>query len=94
MPEEEVIERLEAEGYTNVRPYEAGPNEVDEEHDHAFDTKLHILFGEIRIKKSSGGVITDFLLKRGDELEILRTQLHSAKAGNGGCRYVVAERHP
>ena len=93
MTEEEVIKKLESEGYDKVWPYDAEPNEIDDEHDHDFDTKLHILSGEIRIKKLSGGVITDFLLKKGDEIEILRNQAHSAKVGAGGCRYVVAERH-
>lgn len=93
MTEEEIVKKLKTKNYDKVWIYEAEPNEVDDEHDHDFDTKLHILSGEIRIKKLSGGVITDFLLKKGDEIEITRHQVHSAKVGVGGCRYVVAERH-
>jgi quercetin dioxygenase-like cupin family protein len=92
MTEEEIIKKLEAEGYDKVWSYDAEPDEVDEEHDHDFDTKLHILSGEIRIKRLSGGSIMDFLIKEGDEIEIPRKQLHSAKVGADGCRYIVAER--
>jgi hypothetical protein len=73
--------------------YEAEPDEVDEEHKHDYDTRLHVLSGQIRIKVLEGEMITDFLLKTGDEKEILRNQLHSAKTGAGGCRYIVAEKH-
>ena len=93
MTEKEVIKRLESEGYNKVWAYGAEPNEVDDEHDHNFDTKLHVLSGEIRIKKLSDGMIMDFLLKKGDEIEIPRNQLHSARVGGDGCRYIVAERH-
>lgn len=93
MTEEEIIKKLESEGYEKVWPYDAESNEVDDEHDHDFDTKLHILSGDIRIKRLSGGAIMDFHLKEGEEIEIPRGQLHSAKVGAGGCRYIVAERH-
>lgn len=93
MTEEEIIKKLETEGYDKVWVYDAEPDEVDEEHDHDFDTKLHILSGEIRIKKLSGGAIMDFLLKKGDEIEIPRKQLHSANVGTDGSRYIVAQRH-
>ncbi len=93
MSEELIINKLEAEGYNPVWPYTAEPDEVDEEHDHEFDTKLHILSGEIRVKTLSNGLITDFLLTEGDEIEIPRKQLHEAKVGTQGCRYIVAERH-
>lgn len=93
MTEEEIIKRLEGEGYDKVWSYDAEPNEIDEEHDHGFDTKLHILSGEVRIKKLQGGAITDFLLKQEDQIEIPRHQVHSAKVGPEGCRYIVAERH-
>lgn len=91
--EQEIIDRLKAEGYDNVYAYDAEPEEVDEEHQHDFDTKLHVLSGKIRIKMVVGGALTDFSLKVGDEKEIPRGQIHSAKVGPEGCRYIVAERH-
>lgn len=93
MIEEEIIKRFEAEGYDKVWIYDAKPEEVDEEHDHNFDTKLHILSGKIKLKKSSGKVTTDFFLTEGDEIEVPRHHIHSAKVGMEGCRYVVAERY-
>jgi hypothetical protein len=91
--EQEIMDRLKAEGYDNVYAYDAEPKEVDEEHYHDFDTKLHVLSGIIRIKMVVGGALTDFSLKAGDEKEILRNQVHSAKVGSEDCRYIVAERH-
>ena len=93
MTEKEITQKLESEGYDKVWSYNAEPNEVDDEHDHDFDTKLHIVFGEIRVKKLSDGVIVDLLCKEGEEVDIPRNQLHSAKVGTEGCRYIVAERH-
>lgn len=93
MTEKEITTNLESEGYDKVWIYDAEPNEIDEEHSHDYDTKLHILSGEIRIKKLAGGAVTDFLLKKGDQIEIPRNQSHSAKVGAEGCRYIVAERH-
>lgn len=91
--EQETIDRLKAEGYDNVYAYDAELEEVDEEHQHDFDTKLHVLSGRIRIKMVIGGALTDFSLKAGDEKDIPRGQVHSAKVGAEGCRYIVAERH-
>lgn len=93
MTEEEIIKKFEEEGFDKVWTYDAEAGEVDEEHDHDFDTKLHVLSGEIKVKKLSGGAIMDFLLRKGDEIEIPRKQLHSARVGAVGSRYVVAERH-
>lgn len=93
MTEEKIIKKLEAEGYAKVWTYDAEPGEVDEEHDHNFDTKLYIISGEIRIKKLSGGAIMDFSLKKGGKIEIPRKQLHSAEVGKDGCRYIVAEKY-
>jgi quercetin dioxygenase-like cupin family protein len=93
MTEKEIIKSLETEGYEKVWVYDAEPNEIDEEHKHDFDTKLHILSGEIEINNFSAGKIMNFHLKQGDEIEIPRNQVHSAQVGINGCRYIVAERH-
>jgi quercetin dioxygenase-like cupin family protein len=88
-----VIKRLKTEGYDNVYAHAAAQGEVDEEHEHPFDTKLHIVNGKIRIRVLAGGALTDLSLKEGDETEIPRGQKHLAIAGAEGCRYIVAERH-
>jgi len=91
--EEKIIKKLKLEGYNNVYVYEAEPNEVDEEHTHDFDTKLHVLLGQIRIKTLEGGTIVDFALKSGDEKVIPRNSTHSAIVSSEGCKYIVAEKH-
>lgn len=88
MNEQEIIKKLEAQGYDKVWVYEAEPNEVDEEHAHKYDTHLYILSGQIEINTSK----TTILLS-GDEKDIPRNILHSAKTGPEGCRYIVAEKH-
>lgn len=93
MTEEEIIKDLKNRGYDKVWVYEAEPDEIDEEHTHEFDTKLHILSGEIKIKKIVDGVINDFLLRPGAEIEIPRNEIHYAKVGDKGCKYIVAEKY-
>lgn len=91
--EQEIIERLKSEDFDHVWAYEAEPNEMDEEHEHDYDTKLYILHGYIRVKRLVGGAVADLRLESGNEIEIPRHQKHSAQAGPEGCRYVVAEKH-
>ena len=91
--EQKIIDHLKSEGYDKVWIYEAPAEEIDEEHKHEYDTRLHILSGEIRIKLLDESVITDFRLGKNEELDIPRNHLHSAKVGLEGCRYIVAEKH-
>lgn len=91
--EQRIINRLTSEGYDNVWVYEAAPEEVDGEHSHDYDTKLHIVLGEIRIKIVENDLLTDYKINQGNEIEIPKRAIHSAKVGDGGCRYIVAERH-
>jgi tellurite resistance-related uncharacterized protein len=93
MNEEEITAQLISEGYDPVWVYEAEPSEIDEEHDHDFDTKLVILKGDIQIITVMNGVITNMKYTQGQSVEILRKVKHSAKVGSDGCRYVVAEKH-
>lgn len=93
MTEEEVIQKLKDEGYDKVYAYSAEPNEDDPEHSHEFDTKVHVISGEIGIRKLDGDRITDYKLKAGDECEVLRNTKHEALCGPEGCRYIVAEKH-
>lgn len=92
MTEEQIIKKLKDEGYDKVWTYDAEVNEIDEEHSHDFDSKLHVLSGEIRITLANDA-IADFRLREGQEIEIPRNAIHSARVGNQGCRYVVAEKY-
>ncbi len=93
MTEQEIIKKLQSEGYDNAQVYHSDPGEISEEHSHDYDTKIYILSGEIRVKILEAKVITDYLLKAGDEKEIFANQPYSAKVGSEGCHYVVAEKH-
>ena len=93
MDEQKIIDDLTAEGYDHVWIYEAPPGEVDEEHQHDYDTRLVILQGDIQIISEMGGAITNMKYVQGQTVEIPRNELHSAKVGPGGCRYIVAEKH-
>lgn len=73
--------------------YEAEPGEVDEEHQHEFDTKLVILRGEIQVTQPIHGVVTNMLCKQGGEIFTPRNIPHTAKVGPEGCRYIVAEKN-
>lgn len=84
IPEQETINRLLSDGYQKAYTWDAAPGELDPEHQHDFDTKLVILSGEICIS----GVV----YKAGDEIVIPHHQLHEAKAGSSGCRYIVGEK--
>lgn len=86
----ETIHSLQSQGYDPVYVWDGKPNEVDEEHSHEFETKLHVLEGEIHLKITGD---KDYTLKSGDELDIPKGQIHSAITGPEGCKYIVAEKH-
>jgi quercetin dioxygenase-like cupin family protein len=90
---EELVRKLEAEGYDKVFVYDAPPGDFDEEHTHDFDTKLVILDGEIQIKMDANKILSNFVYKKGREVTIPRHSPHETKAGPHGCRYIVAERY-
>ena len=86
--EEELIQKLKIEGYTKVYIHDAKPNENYLSHSHAWDTKLMILEGELEVNMDDKHSV----LRKGDQIEIIRNKMHSGKAGPKGCRYIVGER--
>jgi len=86
---ENKIEKLKTEGYELVYVWDAEPNEEDPDHEHPFDTHLIVLNGEIEIRMDGNTKI----LKTDDELDIPRQRIHYGKAGQNGCKYIVAEKH-
>lgn len=93
MNEQELMQKLETEGFDKVWIYDAPAGEIDEEHAHDYDTKLVILSGEISITSVLGGAVANMNYKAGAEVVIPRNKPHSAKVGPNGCRYIVAEKH-
>jgi len=93
MNEEDQIKKLTAEGFDKVWVYEAEPDELDDVHEHTYDTKLVVLKGDIQITMEMAGATVNTLYKQGQEIIIPRNEPHSAKVGHEGCRYVVAEKY-
>lgn len=91
--EETIVADLKLEGYDNVYAWDAPPDEIEEEHEHPFETKLVIVAGEMRINVLRVDKMEDFTLHPGQEIEINRGERHNATAGPEGCRYVVGEMH-
>lgn len=91
--ETDIVEAFKGQGYDNVYVWNAEAGEVEDEHEHPFDTALHVLEGELRIKVLRDDRIEDFALHSGQEIEILRGHRHEAIAGAEGCKYVIAEMH-
>lgn len=86
---ESKIEKLKAQGYEPVYIWDAKPGEEDFDHAHSFDTHLIVQEGQIEIRMD-GNTKT---LKANDELDIPKEKIHYAKAGQNGCKYIVAEKH-
>lgn len=93
MDEAPIIDRLKEEGYGPVYVYVAESGEVEEEHEHDFYTKLVVLEGDLSITLVTGGVVTNMNYRVGNEVSIAKGCRHSAKVGDKGCRYIVAEKH-
>lgn len=87
--EELKVDKLKLKGYNPVYIWNAESNEEDLDHSHTFDTLLTVLVGEIEIRID--GISS--VLKSGDEMIIPRGEIHYGKAGENGCKYIVAERH-
>lgn len=91
--ETEVVEAFKGQGYDNVYVWSAQAGEREEDHMHPFDTAMYILEGELRVTLLREDHIEEFLLRPGQEIEVLRGQQHKAVAGEAGCKYVLAEMH-
>lgn len=87
--ENQKIEELKQRGYSPVWVYDSAPNEEDPGHAHPYDTHLIVIKGEIEIKMDGKVEV----LKVGDEADILRGKVHSAKSAANGCKYIVAEKY-
>lgn len=88
-----MIEALRSEGYYKVYVWDALPGEVDEEHQHDFDTRLVVLRGQIKVTSLIDGEVTSLSHQDGAHIDIQKGTPHSAKVGSDGCRYIVAEKH-
>jgi quercetin dioxygenase-like cupin family protein len=88
MTDEQGIKILQEENCKNVYVWNAQPHEDDPTHSHPYDTALLVLEGEILIKMNNQII----KLEPEDRLEIPKGVVHSAKAGQEGCKYVVGKK--
>lgn len=88
MEQEEIIDRLKAEGYSVVIPWHAEPGEVDFEHAHPTDSAQIVLEGSIIFAVDGEQII----LIAGESYAIPARTSHSAVAGPEGCSYIFAIR--
>ncbi|MDB5188119.1 MAG: hypothetical protein JWO50_639 [Candidatus Kaiserbacteria bacterium] len=93
MDEQKIIDNFKSEGYQKIYIWDAEPGEIDEEHQHDFDTCLIILKGKINITSLIDAVVTNTAHQAGAHIFIEKNNPHSAKVGPDGCRYLVAEKH-
>lgn len=72
---EERVATLKREGYDKVYVWNAESNEKDPDHEHAFDTHLEVLDGEIEISVGA----TKTIMKTGNVLDIPRNTVHKGR---------------
>jgi quercetin dioxygenase-like cupin family protein len=88
MTEQEVIESLTKEGFTDVYTWEDQAGTKYPEHTHEKLTAHVILTGEMILIDKNG----EKTLKAGERFDIPQGTVHKAKMGPEGCRYVIGER--
>jgi len=88
MREDEWTQKLKDEGFTNISVWEDMPSVFHAAHKHEKATTHVILEGEMMITASNK---TKFF-KRGERFDVPAGQIHSAKTGNKGCKYIIGEK--
>lgn len=86
--EKHLEKALRDEGFLRVYIWQDGPSAAYPDHTHATDTAHIILDGEMTL--ASHGVSQTY--KIGERCDVPANELHSAKMGPRGCRYIVGER--
>ena len=86
--EEDIIKSLEEEGFDRVYLWEDDSDNYYEAHKHDFLKRIVILEGQMNIKINK----EERILKEGNTVIINREEVHEVTFGNGGCRYIIAEK--
>ena len=86
--EEQLEEGLHDDGFSHVYVWQDGPNAAYPDHTHATETAHIILDGEMTL--ASGGISRAY--KSGERCDVPTNEVHSAKMGPRGCRYLIGER--
>ena len=87
MNEKELMEQLKKEGFERVYVWEDASNAYHPSHTHSTKTAHIIVNGVIDI--TMHGKV--YRLKEGDRLDVPANEVHSARVGPDGCRYIIGE---
>ncbi|HEX5482773.1 MAG TPA: cupin domain-containing protein [Terriglobia bacterium] len=88
MNAKEYEKMLHGEGFAITYVWQDAPDAIYPEHTHSCETAHVILEGEMTViaEGETRG------LKPGDRFDVPARQVHSARMGPQGCRYVIGER--
>lgn len=87
MNEKDAVAKLRAEGYGHVFVWEDGPGAVYPDHTHPGQSAHIVVRGEISLTTAKGTVTCG----PGDRFDVDAGEVHSARVGPRGCRYVIGE---
>lgn len=88
MNEKELERSLEAEGFSSIFIHRDRPDARYPDHTHRGTTAHIVLEGEITVTTRDGAVTYG----PGDRFDVPAGEVHSAKAGPEGCRYMIGEK--
>lgn len=88
MTEQELEEQLMSEGFSGIFVHRDSPNSFYPDHTHSGITAHIVLDGDITVT-SEGQTIT---YKPGERFDVPAGDVHSAKIGPNGCRYMIGEK--
>lgn len=88
LDERELAKQLKAEGFSHTFVWQDGPKAFYPDHTHAGLTAHIILDGEMTLTIS--GVSKTY--RAGDRCDVPAGEVHSARMGTHGCRYLVGEK--
>lgn len=88
MNEEELEKQLLNEGFSGIFVHRDRPGAFYPDHTHSGITAHIVLEGQITV--TSEGKTRTYV--PGDRFDVPAGSVHSAKAGSGGCRYMIGEK--
>ncbi len=86
MKEKEAISKLKGEGFRDVYVWEDSAGAYYPPHSHEAVSGI-VLSGEIKITASGKSRV----FGKGERFDVKSGEVHSAKVGKCGCKYIVAE---
>ena len=88
MNEKELARALQQEGFRQTYVWQDSPNTVYPDHTHATETAHIILQGEMTLHVDGASRT----YRTGERCDVPAGEVHSARMGPAGCRYLIGER--